>query len=306
MEWEVQLIEGLQNYLGSMADPIGSTLSFIGGEMGLLLVVMTVLFCINKEFGKRLAVIIIAVNAWMPMIKAVVLRPRPYMEYPDRITGIADAGGSESMSSITAQGYSFPSLHSASVVALMVPIANEVKKNWMWILAVVVSLLVGFGRAITGMHYPTDIMAGWVLGLISIGICMLLEKKIEDERTRHLILLASVLPGLFYVRTDDYFTALGLMVGLIGAIHFEEKYVNFSDTHNLWAKIARIVGAFAIFFVLNELLKMPFSKEFLEGETLAAFLVRSMRYGILMFVIIGLFPKAFPLFEKVGNKQADE
>ena len=185
MEWEVRLIEWLQKYLGNLSGPIGSALSFIGGEMGLLLVVMIVLFCWKKEFGKRLAVIIVAVNAWMPMIKAVVMRPRPYMEYPDRVKGVADAGSGGSLNSIASQGYSFPSLHSASVVALMVSIANEVRKKWMWVLAVVISLLVGVSRAVTGMHYPTDILAGWILGLISTGICMLLEKKVKNEWIRH-------------------------------------------------------------------------------------------------------------------------
>jgi membrane-associated phospholipid phosphatase len=55
----------------------------------------------------------------------------------------------------------------------------------MWILAVAISLLVGVSRAVTGMHYPTDILAGWILGLISTGICMLLEKKVKNEWIRH-------------------------------------------------------------------------------------------------------------------------
>ena len=142
------------------------------------------------------------------------------------------------------------------------------------------------------------------LGLICSGVLTLLEKKVKNEWIRHLILLVSVLPGIFYVRTDDYFTALGLMIGLIAAIHFEEKFVNFSDTRNVWAMILRVLGAFAIYFVLNKLLKMPFSTEFLSGGTLGAFLVRTARYAIIMFVMIGVYPKAFPLFEKIGKKEA--
>ena len=111
-----------------------------------------------------------------------------------------------------------------------------------------------------------------------------------------------MLPGLFFVRTEDYYTSLGLMIGLIAAIHFEAKYVNFRDTRNIWAMILRVAGAFAVYFVLNTVLKLPFSKEFLAGGTMGAFLVRAARYAVIIFVIIGIYPKVFPLFEKIGKK----
>ena len=298
MEWEVRLIEWLQRSLGSLNRPVGSVLSFFGGELGLLLVLLIILFCWNKESGKRLAVIITAVNTWLPMLKAVVLRPRPYMEYPDRVQGIADIGNSAPLDDVAAQGYSFPSMHSASVTALYLSLANEVKKKWMWIVAVVLCLLVGVSRAATGMHYPTDILAGWGLGLVCAGICLLLEKKVKNSWIRHLILLLFALPGVAFVRTEDYYTALGLMIGLILALHFEEKFVNFRDTRNIGAMVLRLVGAFAIYFVLNPLLKLPFSREFLAGGTLGAYLIRTARYAVIIFAIIGVYPKAFPLFEK--------
>ena len=303
MEWEVRLIEWIQNTLGSLNGTVGKVLGFVGGELGLLLVLMIVLFCWKKETGKRLAVTITLVNTWLPMIKAAVMRPRPYMQYPDRVKGVADVGGSASLENIAAQGYSFPSTHSASVTALFVPLAGEVKKKWMWIAASVLILLVGVSRAISGMHYPTDILAGWTLGLAGAGICLLLERKVTNEWARHLIMLLSVLPGVFFVRTEDYFTSLGLLTGLIAAIHFEEKFVNFRDTRNIPAMILRVTGAFALYFTLNTLLKLPFSREFLAGGTLKAFLVRAARYAVIIFVIIGVYPKVFPLFEKIGRRQ---
>ena len=69
MEWEVGLIEWIQKTLGSLNGTIGSMLSFIGGETGLLLVLLITLFCWKKESGKRLALIIAAVNTWLPMIR---------------------------------------------------------------------------------------------------------------------------------------------------------------------------------------------------------------------------------------------
>ena len=173
----------------------------------------------------------------------------------------------------------------------------------MWITSVIIIALVGISRAVTGMHYPTDILAGWALGLLCVGILTLLEKKVKNEWIRHLILLVTVLPGLFFVRTEDYYTSLGLLIGLIAAIHFEAKFVNFKETRNIWAMILRVAGAFALYFVLNTAMKMPFSTEFLASGTMGAFLVRLARYAVLIFVIIGIYPMVFPLFEKIGRKK---
>ncbi len=302
MEWEVSLIEWIQNVLGSLHSAVGTALSFIAGETGLMLVLLIILFCWKKEVGKRLALIITVINTWLPMIKAVVTRPRPYMQYPGRVKGVADFGNSASLDDVAAQGWSFPSIHSASAAGLFFPLAQEVKKRWMWITAACVIFLVGLSRAVTAMHYPTDILAGWALGLIVAWVCVTLEKKVKNEWTRHLILLAVSLPGVFFVRTDDYFTSLGLLIGLIAAIRFEEKFVRFSDTRNVFAMILRLIGAFAIYYVMNTLLKLPFSKDFLTGGTLPAFLTRTARYALIIFTIIGIWPMAFPLFEKIGKK----
>ena len=303
MEWEVALIEWIQKTLGSLNSTVGTVMSFIGGEIGLMLVSLIVLFCWKKESGMRLALIISVVNTWLPMIKAVAMRLRPYMEHPDRVQGVADFGNSASMDDVAAQGYSFPSTHSASAMALFISLAHDIRKRLMWIAGIVITFLVGVSRAINGMHYPTDILAGWALGFASAGICLLLEKKVKNEWIRHLILLVSALPGLFFVRTEDYFTSLGLLVGLIAAIHFEEKFVNFKDTRNIWAMILRVAGAFAIYFLMSTLLKLPFSKDFLSSGTLAAFLVRTARYSLIIFTIIGIYPMLFPYFERIGKKE---
>ena len=302
MEWEVGLIEWFQKDLGEIGAAFSKVFSFIGGETGALLVLLFVLFCWRKETGQRLVLIVTAVNSWLPMIKAAVLRPRPYMEYPDRVEArvLVESGASEG--DIAAQGYSFPSTHSATAAAMLIPIAAEVKKRWMWITAIVVVTLVGISRVAVGMHYPTDVLAGWALGLIGAWIIIMLEKFVKNEWIRHLILAASALPGFFFVRTQDYYTSLGLLIGSIAAIHFEKKFVGFRDTRNIWAMILRVAGAVALYFVLNTLLKLPFSKEFLSSATMGSFLVRAARYAVIIFAVIGVYPKVFPLYEKIGRK----
>ena len=37
--------------------------------------------------------------------------------------------------------------------------------------------------------------------------------------------------------------------------------------------------------------------------SLAAFLIRTVRYAITMFLIMGVYPFVFPLYERIGKKQ---
>ena len=66
--------------------------------------------------------------------------------------------------------------------------------------------------------------------------------------------------------------------------------------------ILRMIGALLIYVVVNTLLKLPFDKDFLAGASLGALMIRMARYAIIMFLIMGVYPSAFPWFERVGNK----
>ena len=300
MEWEAKLIEWLQTSLSSAAD-FSKYFDFFGAETGLLLLVLIVMFCWKKEAGQKLALIVSCVNLWLPMIKSVALRPRPYMEYPDRVKPLALSDESAAAMDVAAQGYSFPSMHSASIPALYFALAKEVKKNWLWIVAGVLTVLVGVSRVVAGMHYPTDVLAGGILGFAVIGVFMLLDRYVHKEWLYYAILLISAIPGLFYVRTTDYFTALGCLIGAVAAIIFERKYVNYENTQRISAMILRVFGAILIYVVVNTLLKLPFDKQFLAGTSLAAFLVRTARYAVIMFLIMGVYPMMFPRFEEIGK-----
>lgn len=297
MEWEGKLIESIQTNFG-FSGGFAKFLDFFGAETGILMLVLIVTFCYKKEVGQKLALMVSSLNMWLPMIKSVVLRPRPYMEYPDRVKPLALQDKGAAAMDVAAQGYSFPSMHSASVPALYFSLAKEAKKKWLWLLAMVLTILVGVSRVVAGMHYPTDVLAGWILGFAVMGIFTLLDRYVKKEQLYHLILLVSVLPGILYVRTTDYYTSLGCLIGAIAAIPFERKFVNFQGTRRIPAMLLRVLGAVIIYFVLNTLLKLPFDKQFLAGTSLAAFLIRTVRYAIIMFLLMGVYPMVFPRFEK--------
>ena len=302
-DWEVDLIEWIQQNAGTFGETIMKVFSFIGGEIFSLLVMLAILFCYKKEAGKRCAFTLIAASMWFPMIKNILLRIRPYIAHPDRVRALsiveADANPLDSVQ----QGFSFPSGHCAMSVATYGTVARDIRKRWMWCLAVALPLLIGLSRFMVGVHYPTDVLAGWAIGLLAIGFCILMEKLVKREWLRYVILLLITLPGVFWCTSRDYFSSLGVLIGLVAAIPYEAKYVQFKDTRNVWAMLLRIAGAFAIYLVLDKVLKMPFSKEWLNSGELGANLVRSARYAVILFLAVAVYPKCFPLFEKIGKKK---
>jgi len=69
--------------------------------------------------------------------------------------------------------------------------------------------------------------------------------------------------------------------------------------------ILRIIGLFALYFVLNTVLKLPFDKEILCQKTMPAFLACAARYATIIFGIIGIYPNVFPMLVDLAGKGKD-
>jgi undecaprenyl-diphosphatase len=115
----------------------------------------------------------------VPLVKPVIGRARPPLD--DRIAG--------------AQGAAFPSGHSANVVAAFGVLAwvatRFVRRRWLratiWIAAALVALAVGVSRVYLGVHWPSDVLSGWFVGVAwvaaAIGVATLVP-ALDDRRTR--------------------------------------------------------------------------------------------------------------------------
>ena len=98
--------------------------------------------------------------------KAVVDRPRPP-------AGIRLA---------TAAGSSFPSGHAAQSLATYAALAIVVATVWRparfagWLAAAVIVLGVGWARVYLGMHWTTDVAAGWLIGAAWLVLVIMLTR----------------------------------------------------------------------------------------------------------------------------------
>ena len=291
-DWEVSLMEWLQTNLGSGAISVISFFSAFGEELLLVLILGLLYWGFDKKMGKAVGINVLMGLIWNPMIKNVFLRRRPYFDHEGvKILRVVDS--SADPSDIAAQGFSFPSGHSANAVTVYGSIATQLKKRWATCLAVILPLLVGFSRVVVGAHYPTDVLAGWALGCLCICVVSLLRKAIKNELAFYGVLLLTAIPGLFYCMSTDYFSSLGLMIGFMAGDLFEQKKVRFENTSNILHCALRAVGGALVFFTLNTLLKLPFSKDFLNSASFASLIVRGLRYAVTAFALFGIYPLAF-------------
>ena len=88
------------------------------------------------------------------VLKKMINRPRPFIAYPNDIIKRTDAGP-----------HSFPSGHTTATFASATALTLSTKKWEVALPAFVYAGMVGYSRLRLGVHYPSDVLAGAVIGV---------------------------------------------------------------------------------------------------------------------------------------------
>lgn len=290
--WEVTLMEWLQANISDAWISFMSFFSLFGEELPLILIVGFLYWSYDKQLGRKVGLIAIMGLTWNTMIKNIVIRRRPYFDH-EGIDILRVVEPEADIYDISAQGYSFPSAHSTNAVTVFGSLAINLRKRWFTVIAIVIPLLTGISRFVVGAHYPTDVLAGWMLGLISVVLVQTFQMRVKSTLTLYGILLVTAVPGFFYCTSADYFTAVGLMIGFMGGTLLDDYCVHFEDTRKPLLMAVRLLGGLVVYLVVNTALKLPFSDEFLSNGSTAALMVRCARYAIVSFIGFGVYPMLF-------------
>jgi len=139
--------------------------------------------------GKRdsafdLAVSVIIASVLVELIKIVTARDRPFESLDDSVRTISFYGLAEST------GSSFPSGHAARMFVVATVISLNVRIPGR-VTAFLVAAMVAVSRVYLGLHWPTDIVAGAVLGVaVALVFALLVTRWRPYNEVRRRVVLS--------------------------------------------------------------------------------------------------------------------
>jgi undecaprenyl-diphosphatase len=185
-EFIVNIDVAIYQFVDSIMSPVLNTIftfiTHLGDTPGIIWFIIGICLLIPKK-TRKLGILLFAGLAFSSIINNLVLkeligRPRPYNLDPEVWL---NAGYTYEWPGLIKQSSSpsFPSGHTSTSIGAAFALLLGCRKKYLavGIPAFILSLLVGFSRIYVHVHYPTDVIAGAVVGLISgLAIWIFVEK----------------------------------------------------------------------------------------------------------------------------------
>lgn len=319
-EFGIRLILVLQQLSPSL-DGVMNFFTFLGKIEFYLIIIPFIYWTVNKRIGVRLLLILITTDVIASTFKLLFHQPRPY--WLGRVAKLAEE-----------TSYGIPSSHASDSLAVWGYLAYRLKKTWLWALIVVFVFFIGVSRLYLGVHFPHDVLFGWLIGLLVLWAFIKSENQVsgwaKQQNEGSLIAIAFAISLVIILvgqiiqiwlagipdppewssfatqaRTPAYsFTLAGALFGVIAGYVLMKRYAPFANDGSWLQQLGRYVFGIACLLVFYFGLDTVFSV-LTPDETILGYSLRFLRYAAVTFLVTFLIPW---LFLKIGlaHREATE
>lgn len=303
MGFQLDILMYLQSIRNELLTSI-FTFFTICTEVPVITVLTGILYwCINKKAGQRTLFALcgsLNINAG---VKNFVKMPRPI-----------GTEGLESLRVETATGYSFPSGHTQTATTFWTSMMYLFRKAWIYIVGILMILGAGISRLYLGVHWPMDVIVGWVFGIALSILFIKLFDYIDDSKNYYILVGLILIFGIctYFIGGEDLYKMFGLYTGFALGYMVEDTYINFSTENesrrkNIFAKtpsrneglgkkilrfIVGIISLLAVYLLLNymeDTLTVGKTEEIIN-------IIKYLKYTFVVFWGMAGAPALFKLF----------
>lgn len=299
MDWLQQLNDAslpfilwLQGFASDGLTGFMTAMSWLGRDYFYILFFPFLYWCVSKRWGVISGFVLVISLYTGEWIKWAFKMPRPPSPPVEKWWTETSPG--------------FVSTHAAPALGVWGALALLARRSWVTLVAVLLWFLISLSRLYLGVHYPGDVIGGWLVGAIALWLSFRILPEIGKRArawsaTQQVIGAVALTAILLLIFPGDWegnrpaesgvLTAsllLGLLLGLIWdhhSLHFE---VQGPWSRRILRYFAGLVLVFAAFLGLDILFE-PFS----QGAYLVVQALRLIRYAAVGFVVSGLAPWLF-------------
>lgn len=152
LDWGIHFIAGVQTIVPWLRDP-ARFFSLLGTEEFYLFMLPFLYWCVDFRLGLRVGVILTVSDSLNIFFKFVFHQPRPFW-VSDRVRAFGAEGS-----------YGLPSGHAQHAMTVWGTIAAGINGWLRWLMAALIALI-GCSRIVLAVHFPTDVLTGWLIGAL--------------------------------------------------------------------------------------------------------------------------------------------
>lgn len=287
-----------QHIANNTLDIIAQGVTMMGEEYFIIALITLIYWNISKKQGFLISISYLFSVFLNDVLKLIFQSPRPF-QVLESIQGKRIE---------TATGFSFPSGHTQGITGFATALYLSFRKKWVLSVCIIVALAVGVSRLYLGVHWPIDVIGGWVFGLATSYTTYLIFSKNYEDKNRLFaflyigisimslsILIFEVINYLSFqgnLQLKDHYKIVGVAVGAAIGIILEHKFLNFKEKTSTVLKTIRYILGMAIIIALVVLLKKIFP------DTNMFHFLRYFCVGIFITFVYPWIGYKIKLFEK--------